>query len=95
MAMLRPGNVHIADGWDEALLFMPHAGQTVVVRADAAFAIPAPSALLAGLRTGSSAGSERAGPGLRLLPRSSSTPWQPPWLAPLSLPGPAVRRAVP
>jgi hypothetical protein len=44
-AKLRPGNVHSADGWDEVLIPVIdrcHAqGQTVVVRADAAFAIPA------------------------------------------------------
>lgn len=44
-AKLRPGNVHSADGWDEVLLpvidrYRPR-GQTVVVRADAAFALPA------------------------------------------------------
>ena len=44
-ATLRPGNVHRADGWDQILLPVidrSHArGQTVVVRADAAFALPA------------------------------------------------------
>jgi Transposase DDE domain group 1 len=44
-ATLRPGNVHSADGWDELLLpvidRLQGRGQTVVVRADAAFAIPA------------------------------------------------------
>ena len=44
-AKLRPGNIHSADGWDEILLPIIdryHArGQTVVVRADAAFALPA------------------------------------------------------
>src|SRR2546426_2413649 len=44
-AKLRPGNVHSADGWDEALLPIiaryRARGQTVVVRADAAFALPA------------------------------------------------------
>lgn len=44
-AKLRPGNVHSADGWDEVLfpiIDRYHArGQTVVVRADAAFALPA------------------------------------------------------
>ena len=43
-AKLRPGNVHSADGWDEVLLPVVDQhraqGQTVVVRADAAFAIP-------------------------------------------------------
>jgi hypothetical protein len=43
-AKLRPGNVHSADGWDEVLLPIIdryHAReQTVVVRADAAFALP-------------------------------------------------------
>src|SRR5437879_3168996 len=44
-AKLRPGNVHSADGWDEILLpiidrYRARA-QTVVVRADAAFALPA------------------------------------------------------
>jgi hypothetical protein len=43
-AKLRPGNVHSADGWDEVLLplldrYRRHR-QTVVVRADAAFARP-------------------------------------------------------
>jgi hypothetical protein len=43
-AKLRPGNVHSADGWDDVLLpiidrYRAH-GQTVVVRADAAFALP-------------------------------------------------------
>jgi hypothetical protein len=41
----RPGNVHSADGWDEVLLPVIDRyraqGQTVVVRADAAFAPPA------------------------------------------------------
>jgi DDE family transposase len=44
-ATLRPGNVHSADGWDKVLLPLIERsqvrGQTVVVRADAAFAIPA------------------------------------------------------
>jgi hypothetical protein len=44
-AKLRPGNVHSADGWDEVLLPIidryRRRGQTVVVRADAAFAMPA------------------------------------------------------
>src|SRR5262249_14223000 len=44
-AKLRPGNVHSADGWDEILLPIIDRyrarGQTVVVRADAAFALPA------------------------------------------------------
>ena len=44
-AKLRPGNVHSADGWDKVLLPVIDRclarGQTVVVRADAAFAIPA------------------------------------------------------
>jgi Transposase DDE domain group 1 len=44
-AKLRPGNVHSADGWDEVLLPIidryRRRGQTVVVRADAAFALPA------------------------------------------------------
>jgi hypothetical protein len=44
-ATLRPGNVHSADGWDKILLPIIERsqvpGQTVVVRADAAFAIPA------------------------------------------------------
>jgi hypothetical protein len=44
-AKLRPGNVHSADGWDAVLLPVLDRyrwrGQTVVVRADAAFAIPA------------------------------------------------------
>jgi Transposase DDE domain group 1 len=44
-AKLRPGNVHSADGWDEVLLPIVDRyraqGQTVVVRADAAFALPA------------------------------------------------------
>ena len=44
-ATLRPGNVHSADGWSEVLLPLierSHArGQTVVVHADAAFALPA------------------------------------------------------
>src|SRR5262249_21151839 len=43
-AKLRPGNVHSADGWDEVLLPIiaryRAQGQTVVVRADAAFALP-------------------------------------------------------
>src|SRR5207244_1211049 len=42
---LRPGNVHSADGWNEVLLPIIDRyrarGQTVVVRADAAFALPA------------------------------------------------------
>jgi hypothetical protein len=42
---LRPGNVHSADGWDEVLLPIIDRyraqGHTVVVRADAAFALPA------------------------------------------------------
>ena len=44
-ATLRPGNVHSADGWDNVLLPIIDRyrakGQTVVVRADAAFALPA------------------------------------------------------
>ena len=44
-ATLRPGNVHSADGWDTVLLPVIDrcqlGGRTVVVRADAAFAIPA------------------------------------------------------
>src|SRR5437773_6579309 len=44
-AKLRPGNVHSADGWDEVLLPVINRyrarEQTVVVRADAAFALPA------------------------------------------------------
>ncbi len=44
-ATLRPGNVHSADGWDKVLLPVIDRcqvrGQTVVVRADAAFALPA------------------------------------------------------
>jgi hypothetical protein len=44
-AKLRPGNVHSADGWDAVLLPVldryRRRGQTVVVRADAAFALPA------------------------------------------------------
>jgi hypothetical protein len=44
-ATLRPGKVHRADGWDEVLLPVMDRyrtrGQTVVVRADAALAIPA------------------------------------------------------
>ena len=44
-AKLRPGNVHSADGWDEVLLPIidryRRRKQTVVVRADAAFALPA------------------------------------------------------
>ena len=44
-ATLRPGNVHSADGWDEVLLPVidryQAREQTVVVRADAAFALPA------------------------------------------------------
>src|SRR5438093_11468896 len=44
-AKLRPGNVHSADGWDGMLLPVIDRyraqGQTVVVRADAAFALPA------------------------------------------------------
>src|SRR5438552_3305957 len=43
-AKLRPGNVHSADGWDEVLLPVIDRyraqGQTVGVRADAAFALP-------------------------------------------------------
>jgi hypothetical protein len=42
---LRPGNVHSADGWEDVLLPIVDRyraqGQTVVVRADAAFALPA------------------------------------------------------
>jgi Transposase DDE domain group 1 len=42
---LRPGNVHRADGWEQILLPIIERsqgrGQTVVVRADAAFALPA------------------------------------------------------
>ena len=45
-AKLRPGNVHSADGWDEVLLPIIDRyraqGQTVVVRADAAFALARP-----------------------------------------------------
>ena len=44
-AKLRPGNVHSADGWEKILLPIIERsqvrGQTVVVRADAAFALPA------------------------------------------------------
>src|SRR5262249_11188023 len=44
-ATLRPGNVHSADGWDEVLLPVVDGyrarGHSVVVRADAAFALPA------------------------------------------------------
>jgi hypothetical protein len=44
-AKLRSGNVHSADGWDEVLLPIidrcRRRRQTVVVRADAAFAMPA------------------------------------------------------
>ena len=44
-ATLRPGNVHSAEGWDEVLLPVidrcQAQGQTVVLRADAAFALPA------------------------------------------------------
>src|SRR5437016_5606556 len=44
-AKLRPGNVHSADGWDDVPLPIIDRyraqGQTVVVRADAAFALPA------------------------------------------------------
>ncbi len=44
-ATLRPGNVHSADGWEEVLLPVidryQARKQTVVVRADAAFALPA------------------------------------------------------
>ncbi len=42
-ATLRPGNVHSADGWEKILLpIIERAqGQAIVVRADAAFAIPA------------------------------------------------------
>jgi hypothetical protein len=44
-AKLRPGNVHSADGWDEVLLSVIDRcrarGHTVVVRVEAAFAIPA------------------------------------------------------
>src|SRR4029453_2209727 len=44
-APLRPGNVHSADGWDKILLPIIERsqvrGQTVLFRADAAFAIPA------------------------------------------------------
>jgi hypothetical protein len=44
-ATLRPGNVHSPDGWEEVLLPVIDRGQareqTVVVRADAAFALPA------------------------------------------------------
>src|SRR5260370_4483433 len=44
-AKLRPGNVHSADGWDEVLLPIidrhRRRGQTVVARADPAFALPA------------------------------------------------------
>ncbi len=45
-ATLRPGNVHSADGWEKVLLPVIDRyrtrGQTVVVRADAAFVLPAP-----------------------------------------------------
>jgi hypothetical protein len=44
-AKLRPGNVHSADGWDKVLLpiigWYRAQGHTVVVRGDAAFALPA------------------------------------------------------
>jgi len=44
-ATLRPGNVHSADGWDKVLFPVIDRcqvrEQTVVVRADAAFALPA------------------------------------------------------
>src|SRR5690242_9808835 len=44
-AKLRPGNVHSADGWNEVLLPIIDRyrarGQTMVIRADAAFALPA------------------------------------------------------
>lgn len=44
-AKLRPGNVHSAEGWDEVLLPIidryRRLRQRVVVRADAAFAMPA------------------------------------------------------
>jgi hypothetical protein len=44
-ATLRPGNVHSADGWEEVLLPVidryQARKQTVIVRADAAFALPA------------------------------------------------------
>jgi hypothetical protein len=44
-ATLRPGNVHSADGWDKVLLPVidrcQAGGRTIVVRADAAFALPA------------------------------------------------------
>src|SRR5574337_362462 len=44
-ATLRPGNVHSAEGWEEVLLPIIERsqvrGQTIVVRADAAFALPA------------------------------------------------------
>ena len=44
-AKLRPGNVHSAEGWDEVLLPLldryRRRQQRVVVRADAAFAMPA------------------------------------------------------
>jgi hypothetical protein len=44
-ATLRPGNVHSADGWDDVLLPVIDRyraqRQTVVIRADAAFALPA------------------------------------------------------
>ncbi len=45
-AKLRPGNVHSADGWADVLLpvidrYRAH-GQTVVVRADAAFRLARP-----------------------------------------------------
>src|SRR5437016_12764360 len=50
-AKLRPGNVHSADGWDHVLLPVIDRyraqGQTVVVRAEAAFALPALYAALA------------------------------------------------
>ena len=49
-AKLRPGNVHSADGWGEVLLPViggyQAQGHTVVVRADAAFALPAVYAAL-------------------------------------------------
>jgi len=49
-AKLRPGNVHSADGWGEVLLPVIDGyraqGHTVVVRADAAFALPAVYAAL-------------------------------------------------
>jgi len=49
-AKLRPGNVHSADGWDEVMLpvigRLQGEGHAVIVRADAAFALPAVYAAL-------------------------------------------------